>query len=115
VNPDDVNPDDVNPDDVNPDDVNPDARSLLARLLHGIAPEVDLDEIDPAAPLQEAAELDSMDFLNLVTALYEETGIEIPERDYPLVATIDGFVAYLTAAHDTAADSSVSSGSSRSE
>jgi len=79
--------------------VNPnDARTLLARLLRGIAPEVDLDEVDPAAPLQEDAELDSMDFLNLVNALYEETGIDIPERDYPLVATIDGFVAYVTAA-----------------
>jgi len=67
-------------------------------LLHGVAPEVDLDEIDPAEPLQEAAELDSMDFLNLVIALYDETGIDVAERDYPLVATIDGFVAYVTAA-----------------
>ncbi len=72
-------------------------RALLARLLHGIAPEVDLDAIDPAAPLQEEADLDSMDFLNLMTALYDETGIEVPERDYPLVATIDGFVAYVSA------------------
>jgi acyl carrier protein len=73
-------------------------RVLLARLLHGIAPEVDLHDIDSAAPLQEAAELDSMDFLNLVTALYEDTGIDVPERDYPLIATIDGFVAYVAAA-----------------
>lgn len=70
-------------------------RALLAKLLHGIAPEVDLDEVDPAAPLQEEAELDSMDFLNLMTALYEETGVEVPERDYPRVATVDGFVAYV--------------------
>jgi acyl carrier protein len=75
-----------------------DARALLGRLLHGVAPEVDLDEIDPAEPLQEAAELDSMDFLNLVTALYDETGIDVPERDYPLIATIDGFVAHVRAA-----------------
>lgn len=74
-------------------------RALLARLLHRVAPEVDLAEIDPAAPLQEAAELDSMDFLNVVTALYDETGIEVPERDYPLIATVDGFVAYVTAEH----------------
>ena len=75
-----------------------DARALLARLLRGIAPEIDLDEIDPATPLPEAAELDSMDSLNLVNALYDETGIDVPERDYPLIATIDGFVAYVTAA-----------------
>ena len=75
-----------------------DARTLLARLLRTIAPEVDLDTIDPTTPLQEEAELDSMDFLNLVGALYDETGIDVPERDYPLVATIDGFVDYVTAA-----------------
>ena len=75
-----------------------DARTLLARLLRTIAPEVDLDTIDPTTPLQEEAELDSMDFLNLVGALYDVTGIDVPERDYPLVATIDGFVDYVTAA-----------------
>lgn len=75
-----------------------DANALLARLLQRLAPEIDLDEIDPAAPLQEVAELDSMDFIKLVTALYEETGVDVPERDYPLIATIDGFVSYVTAA-----------------
>lgn len=72
-------------------------RALLARLLRGVAPDVDLDAVDPAVPLQDEAELDSMDFLNLMTALYEETGIDVPERDYPQVASIDGFVAYVAA------------------
>ena len=34
-----------------------------------IAPEVDLDVVDRTRPLQEAADLDSMDFLNLMAAL----------------------------------------------
>jgi acyl carrier protein len=77
--------------------VNPaETRSLLTRLLRGIAPEIDLETVDPGAPLQEQAELDSMDFLNLVNALYDETGIEIPERDYPRIATVDGFVDHVT-------------------
>ena len=75
-----------------------DARALIERLLHRIAPEVDLDEADPDAGLQETMDLDSMDFLNLVTAVHEETGIDLPERDYPLVSTVNGFVAYLVAA-----------------
>ena len=74
------------------------ARTLLSRLLLGIAPEVDLADADPHALLQEALDLDSMDFLNLVTALQNETGIDVPERDYPRLATIEGFVAYITAA-----------------
>jgi acyl carrier protein len=74
-----------------------DALDLLARLLQRIAPEVDLATVDPAAALTDEADLDSMDFLNLVTALHGETGIEVPERDYPLIQTVDAFVAYITA------------------
>jgi acyl carrier protein len=75
-----------------------DARDLLARILHRIAPEVDLDAVSRSAALTEEADLDSMDFLNLMTALREEAGIEVPERDYPLVQTIDGFAAYVSTA-----------------
>ncbi len=75
-----------------------DARALLGQLLHRIAPEVDLAEVDDDAPLQEEMDLDSMDFLNLVTALHDATGIEVPERDYPSLSTVGGFVAYVAAA-----------------
>ncbi|QYG93531.1 acyl carrier protein [Iamia sp. SCSIO 61187] len=74
------------------------ARALLARLLGRIAPEADLDAVDPDGPFQEALELDSMDFLNLVTAVEEDTGRSVPERDYPALSTVSGFVAYLTTA-----------------
>jgi acyl carrier protein len=80
-----------------------DPYALLERLLHGIAPEVDLGQVDGAEPLHDAADLDSMDFLSLMAALYAETGIEVPERDYPRVASVDGFVAYVRAA-ETAGD-----------
>ena len=75
-----------------------DARILIQRLLHRIAPEVDLDHADPDAPLQESMDLDSMDFLNLVTALHDESGIDVPERDYPMLSTVNGFVGYVVAA-----------------
>ena len=74
-----------------------DARQLLERLLHQIAPEVDLADVDLDAPLQEELDLDSMDFLNLVTAVHDETGLEIPESDYPRLGSAQGFVDYLAA------------------
>lgn len=74
-----------------------DPRTLLQQLLRRIAPEVDLDTVDEHAPLREALDLDSMDFLNLVTALQEQTGLEVPERDYPEIDTVAGFVGYLAA------------------
>jgi acyl carrier protein len=73
---------------------------LLVRLLHQVAPEVDLDTVDHAEPLQDVADLDSTDFLSLMSALYAETGIDVPERDYPSVASVDGFVAYVGEARD---------------
>ncbi len=75
-----------------------DARALIDRLIHRIAPEVDLAEADPQAPLQDTLDLDSMDFLNLVTAVHEETGIDIPERDYPQLGSLDGFADYVAGA-----------------
>lgn len=75
------------------------ARDVLARILHAIAPEVVFATIAPGAPLTDEADLDSMDFLNLMTALHEETGVEVPERDYPLLQTADAFVDYLAAHH----------------
>ena len=75
-----------------------DPEALLTRLLERIAPEVDLHTIDRDEPFQNAAELNSMDFLALMGLLYAEAGIEVPERDYPKVASIAGFVAYVRAA-----------------
>lgn len=74
------------------------ARKLIAAVLHEVAPEVDLDDVGEGQTLQEALDLDSIDFLNLVVGLHERTGIEIPERDYPELSTLDGCVAYLTKA-----------------
>lgn len=78
------------------------ARALLVRLLHGIAPEADVTVLDPRASMQEELDLDSMDFLNLVTALHEETGIDVPERDYPRLASVEGFVSYVCQARTPA-------------
>ena len=72
------------------------ARALVAEVLAGIAPEVDLADIEPGEPLQEALDLDSIDFLNLMTGLHERTGLEVPERDYPQLASLEGCITYLT-------------------
>ena len=38
-----------------------------------------------------------MDFLNLVAALHDETGIDVPEHDYSRLGTVNDFIAYVTA------------------
>lgn len=71
------------------------ARAVIGASLHRVAPEADLDQVDGSQPLQDELDLDSIDFLNLVVAIHEQTGVEIPERDYPLVGHLDGLIAYL--------------------
>ena len=74
---------------------NDEIKTLIARELHRIAPEVDLDSVDPAQELREQVDLDSMDILNWMIAIHEATGVEIPEADYSRMATLDECVAYL--------------------
>ena len=38
----------------------------------------------------------SMDFLNLVTALHKRLGLDIPEADYDRLGTIDAAIDYLS-------------------
>lgn len=78
---------------------NPEAlREAVAVALRGIAPEADLDQIDPSASLREQLDLDSFDFLKLLIALQEAVGVDIPEADYGRVDSLNALVAYLQAA-----------------
>jgi len=73
-----------------------------ARLVHDalgqVAPEADASGVDPDGLLQEELDIDSMDFLNLVTEVSERAGIDIPVSAYPWLATFRGFVDYLATA-----------------
>jgi len=71
------------------------ADTVLATLAQ-VAPEADLATLEPDADLRLELDLDSMDFLNFVVGIDERTGIEIPERDYPQLGTLQACVDYLT-------------------
>ena len=73
-----------------------DIRAVLKDELAAIAPDIDFETIDPAADLRDEADIDSMDFLNWVTALHVRLGVEIPDADNPRLISLDGAVAYLS-------------------
>lgn len=72
-------------------------RALVLELIGDIAPDADVATLDPSDSMQDQLGMDSMDFLNLVTALHDRLGVNIPERDYPKLASLDDAVAYLAA------------------
>jgi acyl carrier protein len=74
-----------------------DIGKLVQEELNNVAPEVDIAGVEPSADLREAIDIDSMDFLNFVTAIHRRTGVDIPEIDYPKLVTLAGMIAYLDA------------------
>ncbi|SMF80987.1 acyl carrier protein [Tistlia consotensis] len=72
-------------------------RTAVLEELGNVAPDAELDGLDPSEDLRDALDIDSMDHLNLMIALHKRLGIEIPERDYPKLLTVDAAVAYLLA------------------
>lgn len=71
--------------------------ALVKATLIDVAPDIEGESFLADVPFSEQFEIDSMDFLNFVIALHKATGIEIPERDYPKLASLSACVSYLKA------------------
>ena len=72
------------------------ARRAVLDALAEIAPDVDTADLQEGADFVDELGLDSMDVLNLATALHSSTGGDVPERDYPHLSSLQGCVSYLT-------------------
>lgn len=72
-----------------------DLRAAFLAELTAIAPDLEAESIGDGDHLQDDLGLDSMDFLNLVSALHRRYDLPIPEADYPRLATPAKAVAYL--------------------
>lgn len=70
-------------------------REHIFEIIHRIAPEADLNGLDPNENLREALDIDSFDFLNVIIGLSENFGVNIPESDYRQVSTLKGLMEYL--------------------
>jgi acyl carrier protein len=76
----------------------PEIRRAVLELLCNIAPEADPAALRPDVNYREQLDIDSMDLLNFLISLHKHFGVEIPERDYPQLMTLDHCVAYVAAA-----------------
>jgi acyl carrier protein len=73
-----------------------DLRSAVLAALQEIAPEADLTRLADDADIRDELDLDSMDFLNFAIGIHERTGFDVPERDYPRLATLSRALTYLS-------------------
>jgi acyl carrier protein len=71
--------------------------TALSEELHRIAPDIGLEDIDRTQDLREEFDIDSMDFLTLVTALGKRFDLDMPEADYPKMQSFEALLDYLRA------------------
>ena len=76
----------------------PKPRRLICDAICEVAPDIEpseVEQLDGDAFLKDELELDSMDLLNIASAIFERSGISIPERDYVHMESLAAFESYL--------------------
>jgi acyl carrier protein len=70
----------------------------VIKTLSGIVPELDPATLKPDESPRNQLDIDSMDFLNFLIALYQEFGVDVPESDAGRLGSVDACVEYLAQA-----------------
>jgi acyl carrier protein len=73
-----------------------DIREAVLEILGDVAPDEDLSGLKEDVAFREQLDMDSMDFLDIVMELRKRYRIQVPEEDYPQLASMASTVAYLT-------------------
>lgn len=71
-------------------------RQIVLDIIADIAPDEDVTGLDDSKSLREQLDLDSMDFLDIVMELRKRHKVEVPQEDYPKLATLESCVSYLS-------------------
>ncbi len=70
-------------------------RTAVLDIIQDVAGLDDMPEVKGDVSLRDQLDLDSMDFLDIVMELRKRHKIEVPEADYPKLATLDSTVEYI--------------------
>jgi len=70
-------------------------RECVLNIIADIAPDEDISAVKDELNLRDQLDLDSMDFLDIVMELRKRFDIEVPENDYPELASLASCVSYL--------------------
>ena len=70
-------------------------KDLILEIIEDIDEDAEFDDLNPDQPLRDQLDLDSMDFLDIVMELRKRYQLQIPEEEYPELATLTSCVNYL--------------------
>jgi acyl carrier protein len=70
-------------------------KNVILEIIMEIDEDANIDDLKPEQALRDQLDLDSMDFLDIVMELRKRYKIQIPEADYPQLASLESCVNYL--------------------
>jgi acyl carrier protein len=70
-------------------------KDMILEIIEDIDEDAEFDGLDADKPLRDQLDLDSMDFLDIVMELRKRHKLQIPEEEYPELATLSSCVNYL--------------------
>ena len=62
-------------------------RQIVLDIIEDVALDEDVSNLDDGVALREQLDLDSMDFLDIVMELKKRHKVEVPQEDYPQLAS----------------------------
>lgn len=72
-------------------------KQIIIEELAKVAPGADPNDLDLDENVREGLDIDSFDHLNFLIGLHERLGVDIPEKDYGKLNTINEILQYLSA------------------
>jgi len=70
-------------------------RDAIDEILLDVVPNARLEVLDRSRPFRAQLDMDSMDVLTIVEQIHARLHVNIPERDYDRVASLDDLAAYV--------------------
>lgn len=72
-------------------------KAELKEVFHHIAPDIAFDALDLSRPLREQADMDSMDFYNILVQIHTRLGVNVPDAVLIELNNLDGLIDYIAA------------------
>ena len=73
-------------------------KKIITSVLEATIAGIDASELEGDDDMRQALDIDSFDSLNFLIALHEKFNVDIPEKDYGKLNTVNEIIAYLRAA-----------------
>ena len=70
-------------------------KDVILEIIEDIDEDAEFETLKPDEPLRDQLDLDSMDFLDIVMELRKRYQVQIPEEEYPELATLNSCINYL--------------------